>query len=224
MAFVHLPPAGRVDARQVDAPADAPADARVEELYAADVAAQGFVSNYTRLFAGRPTVYIAWEQLKEAIKANMDPRRYELVTLVAARRLRSSYCALAHGRVLADQFYDSATVRRIAVDHHRAGLDARDVAIMDFADRVVADASSVTADDVAGLRAHGLSDAEIMDVALAAGVRCFFSKTIDAMGVRPDPAYRTLLEPELHQALTVGRPIEPDPTGREPAPAAADRP
>jgi hypothetical protein len=32
----------------------------------------------------------------------MDLRRYELATLAAARRLRSSYCCLAHGRVLAE--------------------------------------------------------------------------------------------------------------------------
>jgi hypothetical protein len=34
----------------------------------------------------------------------MDPRRYELVTLAAARVLRSSYCSLAHGKTLAEQF------------------------------------------------------------------------------------------------------------------------
>jgi alkylhydroperoxidase family enzyme len=34
--------------------------------------------------------------------AAMDPRRYELATLAAALELRSSYCALAHGKVLAD--------------------------------------------------------------------------------------------------------------------------
>jgi len=41
-------------------------------------------------------------------------------------------------------------------------------------------------------------------VALAAAVRCFFSKVLDAMGVEPDAAYRTLLEPELYRVLTVG--------------------
>ena len=44
------------------------------------------------------------EQLNGAIKASMDLRRYELATLAAARRLRSSHCMLAHGPVLTDQF------------------------------------------------------------------------------------------------------------------------
>jgi hypothetical protein len=41
---------------------------------------------------------------------------------------------------------------------------------------------------------------------LAAAARCFFSKTLDALGVRADPSYREL-EPGLRQALVVGRPI-----------------
>ena len=61
-------------------------------------------SNLEQAFALRPEVYAAWQQLNGAIKAGMDLRRYELVTLAAARRLRSSYCALAHGSVLASQF------------------------------------------------------------------------------------------------------------------------
>ena len=56
------------------------------------------------------------------------------------------------------------------------------------------------------VRYLGLSEAEIMDVVLAAAARCFFSKTLDALDVRPDAAYREL-EPRLREALVVGRPI-----------------
>ena len=81
-----------------------------------------------------------------------------------------------------------------------------DVAVMDFAERVVDDASSIGDADTQRLRDLGLSEAEIMDVVLAASARCFFSKTLDALGVLPDASYREL-EPELLDALVVGRPI-----------------
>ncbi len=45
-----------------------------------------------------------------------------------------------------------------------------------------------------------------MDVVFAAAARCFFSKTLDALGVLPDSRYRAL-EPGLREALVVGRPI-----------------
>ncbi len=146
----------------------------------------------------------AWGALNGAIKEGMDLRRYELATLAAARRLRSSYCCLAHGTVLLERF--DAPVREIALDHRAAGLDAVDVAVMDLAERVVDDATSIGDADRQPLRELGLSETEIMDVILAAAARCFFSKALDALGVEPDASYREL-EPELREALVVGRPI-----------------
>jgi uncharacterized peroxidase-related enzyme len=139
----------------------------------------------------------------------MDPRRFELVTLAAARTVRSSYCALAHGKILRERFYDADTTRRIAVDHRQADLDPADVAVMNFAEQVAMDASSITAEDVAELRRLGLTDDDIVSVTLTAAARCFFAKTLDALGTQPDAAYRTTVEPQLREALTVGRPIAP---------------
>ncbi len=161
-------------------------------------------TNYERAFSDRPDVYAAWGGLLGAIKANMDLRRYELVTLAAARRLRSSYCSLAHGKVLAEQFGEP--VEAIARDFRAAGLDEVDIAVMELAERVVDDASSIDEAELQQLRDLGLSDAEIMDVVLAAAARCFFAKTTDALGVLPDASYREL-DPELREVLVVGRPI-----------------
>jgi alkylhydroperoxidase family enzyme len=97
-------------------------------------------------------------------------------------------------------------VAAIARDHHVAGLDAVDVAVMDLAERVVDDATSIEGSDLKALRDLGLSDTEIMDVVLAAAARCFFSKTLDALDVRVDESYAAL-DPELRDVLVVGRPI-----------------
>ena len=161
-------------------------------------------TNFERAFAERPEVYAAWVQLNGAVKAGMDLRRYELATLAAAQRLRSSYCCLAHGSVLASQFGEP--VRNIVLDRRAAGLDEIDVAVMDLAERVVADATSIGDADLQPLRDLGLTQTEIMDVVLAAAARCFFSKALDALGVLPDAGYRDL-EAELREALVVGRPI-----------------
>ena len=161
-------------------------------------------TNHERAFANRREVYAAWQQLNGAIKEQMDLRRYELATLAAARRLRSSYCCLAHGTVLIERFDEP--VRDIALDHRAAGLGQVDVAVMDLAERVVDDATAITDADLQSLRDLGLSEDDIMDVVLAAAARCFFSKTLDAMGVLPDAKYREL-DPAVQEALVVGRPI-----------------
>ncbi len=182
-----------------------PAGGPAARLYADDVADRGYVANSTRVLALRPEVLAGWARLDGAIRTGMDPRRYELVTLAAACALRSTYSAMAHGRVLRDRFYDSETVRRIATDHTGAGLSPADVAVMDFADLVARDATSIGPADVRRLRAHGLSDTDVLDVALAAAARCFFCTVLDAMGARADWALSEDLEPPLRAALTVGR-------------------
>lgn len=177
------------------------------DILAADRAQRGYLPNYARAFAHRPDVYRAWKGLLGAVTATMDDRRYELVTVAAARRLRSSYCTLAHGKVLADRFLTERDVEALARARPVEALDDLDRAVIDLADKVAGDTTSVTREDVDRLRAHGLTDADIADVVLAAAIRCFYSKTLDALGVQPDAAFRELPD-SLREALTVGRPIE----------------
>jgi alkylhydroperoxidase family enzyme len=106
--------------------------------------------------------------------------------------------------VLVERFGEP--VLEIALDHRAAGLDEVDVAVMDLAARVVDDATSIGDADLQRLRDLGLSEPEIMDVILAAAARCFFSKTLDGLGVRPDASYHEM-EPLLRDTLVVGRPI-----------------
>lgn len=185
---------------------EAQATGAVGEMYEVDRELFGELPNFTRAFSPRPDAYAAWRQLNATIKAGMDLRRYELATLAAARRLRSSYCTLAHGSVLIEKFLEPDAVRALVQDYRTAGLEPADLAVMELADKVAGDAGSVTQADVDGLRAVGLDDGEILDVVLAAAARCFFSKTLDALGVEPDAKYAEL-EPELRDTLTVGRPI-----------------
>jgi len=160
--------------------------------------------NFERAFEDRPDVLAAWVQLNTAIKANMDLRRYELATLAAARRLRSSYCSLMHGRVLLEEYGEP--VREIALDRRSAGLDEIDVAVMDLAEKVVDDASRIDDGDLQPLRDLGLSEADITDVVLAAAARCFFAKTLDALGIQPD-ASLSELDDDVREVLVVGRRI-----------------
>ena len=90
------------------------------------------------------------------------------------------------------------TVRALVDDYRTADLEPADLAVMEFADKIAHDATSVTQADVDHLRALGLADGDILDVVLAATVRCFFSKTLDALGVEPDAKYSEL-DPDLQR-------------------------
>jgi uncharacterized peroxidase-related enzyme len=181
----------------------------VRAMYERYQATQGYVPNAVKVFSHRPAVMAGWDALLGSIRRNLDPRRYELITLAAARALRSSYCMLAHGAVLTRDFYSAEQLTAIAARQPTAELTPAEAAMMAFAEKIARDASAITEADVQTLRAHGLSDADIFDVAATAAVRCFFSKLIDALGAEPDSAYDRV-DPELKRQLTPGRRISAD--------------
>jgi uncharacterized peroxidase-related enzyme len=187
---------------------DASASERTASMYASAEASYGYLPNMYRTFGHRPEVMETWGALLASIRGHMSPRRYELVTLAAAKELKSSYCMLAHGSVLLREGFTNGGLTAVATDSEKAPIDAGERAIMAFAAKVVRDATSVTQQDVDGLKKHGLTDAEIFDITAAAAVRCFFSKTLDALGAAPDHAYTERLDPEVRKTLTIGRPVE----------------
>jgi len=195
--------------------APAAAEGSVREKYEQVQSRFGYVPNWTQAFSLRPEVLEGWTGLLRAIQSNLSVRSYELATLAAARALRSSYCALAHGSVLADKVFDPATVASIASGASETALEPREHAAMAFAEKVAGRADQITSADIEALRAHGYRDEEIFDVAAAAAARCFFSKLLDAMGALPDSSFQEL-DPALRQALTVGRPVDDSPAANLP--------
>jgi alkylhydroperoxidase family enzyme len=109
--------------------------------------------------------------------------------------------------VLAERFYTPDEVAGIARGTY--SLDQVDSAVMELAAKVAADATSVTQSDVDRLRELGLSDADVVDIVLAAAIRSFFTKTLDSLGAEPDASFREL-DPVLRETLTVGRAIADD--------------
>ena len=167
----------------------------------------GFLPNWARPFSHRPEVCNAWFGLLQSIKANIDERRYELITLAAAQEMQNSYCMLAHGTILMREHYSADQLQQIVAMSPDSKLNETDKAIMEFARKVVRDATSVTQSDVDRLKGLSLSDADVMDIVCTAAARCFFSKTSDALGVLPDVSFLET-DSKVRESLAIGRPIE----------------
>src|SRR5262249_22210785 len=126
----------------------------------------------------------------------------------AAQAYRSTYCTAAHCKFLRDECNDEESMRAAATDGSSASsLDKTDRVVMEFAEHVARDASSITAGDVQALRDQGLADEEIVDVVLAAAARGFFTKVLDALGIQADAQLGETFDADMRQKVTVGRPI-----------------
>jgi uncharacterized peroxidase-related enzyme len=155
------------------------------EFYEDDLRHLGYVPEHTRVMAVNPEAYSAWEQLVGAIARPMGMRRYELVTLAAAKGVKSEHCLLAHGNKSL-RYMDEDEVTRVARDYRTAGLPEHEVAMMEFAEKVSTAAHEMTDADSQRLRDVGYTDREIVDIALAAAARNYFSRAIQALGVAAD--------------------------------------
>lgn len=158
----------------------------VADIYRKDENDLGYVAEYTRVMALNPDAYVAWEQLVKAIVGGLGVRRYELVTLAAARGVRSVHCRLAHGRKTL-KIIDEHQLESIALDYRDAGLSEAEVAMMEYAERISRDSAAMTEEEAARLRDVGFTDREIVDITLAAAARNYFSRAIQALAVAVQP-------------------------------------
>ena len=174
-------------------------DAAVADLYASEIADLGYVPSHTRAMAVNPEAFRAFQQLVRTIVSQLGVRRYELATLAAADAIGSQACRYAHARKSL-KLFDEEQLERILRDYHDADLSESEVALMDFAAKLSRDSASITDADSLRLREVGFTDREIVDIALAASVRNYFSRALHALAVDVDipPG----LSPSIQDALT----------------------
>ena len=168
------------------------AEGKLREIYEGDRKNLGYVPNHAKVFSLRPDVLEAWRALQGSIRKNLRLRRYELVTLAAAIALNCRYCILAHGTILNKNGVSIDQLRVILTNFNDAGLERAEVAMMEFAQKIIRNANEITQTDVDALRALDLEDTEILDITLTATMRSFASKTFDALGALPDNVYDEL--------------------------------
>lgn len=172
-------------------PSPETAEGLVAEIYADDLSADGFVFAHTRAMAVNPEAYVAFEALVRTIVSSIGVRTYEMATLGAAQGLASRHCLLAHGRKTLDAGMLDADELRLLLNGEAEGvLPATDIAVFEYAHRLSTDSASMTDEDSAALREVGFSDRQIVDITLAASVRNYLSRALQALAVPLDDVPR----------------------------------
>ncbi|HTN63420.1 MAG TPA: alkylhydroperoxidase [Devosia sp.] len=177
-------------------------------IYQAEIAQCGFLMQATQCWSTRPEILPLYEHFSEGIKANfsLGMRGWRLITFIAAKQVPSTYCSHVYAAALVKDLGSKAMVLAVQRDFRTAGLSARDVAMLAYAEQVARDASKITQADIDALRAVGFTDVEIADIALCAAFRSFVSRFFDATGAGPEPAFIDA-DPEFRAAMTVGKPL-----------------
>lgn len=169
-----------------------PAEAKgeVASIYDNEMVSMGRVMEATRCWTARPDILSPVEHLLHQIRDgfSLGLVNFRLITLVAAKHVPSSYCSHVYFKALSAMIGREQTLA-VLRDYRNAGLTDQQVVMLAYAEQITVDASRIKQDDIDSLRANGLTDINIADIALAASFRNFLSRYFDAVGAETEPEF-----------------------------------
>jgi uncharacterized peroxidase-related enzyme len=179
---------------------------RLQGLFAKARDTLGFVPNVFRSYSVRPERFSAWFahfKLLHEPTANLDAADREMIAVVVSAYNRCTYCVVAHGQALRAGLIArglgagaaEALADHVAINWRHADLDDRQRAICDYAERLTAEPRRLAEADLHALRAVGLSDDEVWDVAEIASMYNFTNRMALALGQQPNEDYHHLDRP-----------------------------
>jgi uncharacterized peroxidase-related enzyme len=172
---------------------DLPED--LAKLFAKAQSNLGFVPNVFRAFAYRPERMRAWFNHYKQLHiptANLSVADREMIAVVVSMANGCVYCLVAHGAALREALGDPVLADRITLDWRRAGLDARQSAICEYAERITTNPLETSPADIEHLVQLGLTQEEVWDVAEVAAMYNFTNRMAMATGQLPNREYHAL--------------------------------
>ena len=150
----------------VPAREDLPADLR--ERFAAVEERSGFLPNVFAALSWRPEEARAFFSMHDALMDKETPglskAERELIVLATSAANDCLYCVVAHGAIARIRARDPYLADQVAVDWRKAPLPPRMLAVLEVAVRLAERPVEVTAEDLASLGQHGLSQDDVWDV------------------------------------------------------------
>ncbi len=170
--------------------AELPDDIRT--IYEQNRAKAGFVPNVFRAYAKRPEHFRAFMHYHDVLMRGPSglsrAEREAIVVAVSAENL-CQYCVTAHGAALRILGKDEILADQIAINWRTADLTPRLRAILEFASEVNERGFAPSDARVAQLRAAGLSDDDVWDIAAVAAFFGFSNRMAGLMDMRPNPEF-----------------------------------
>jgi RNA polymerase sigma-70 factor, ECF subfamily len=159
----------------------------------------GFVPNLFRAQTLRPDVLEAESQaVRDILFTNDVLKRVqkEFILLVVSAASGNSCLVAVHSEVLRNLGVEPETSDQIASDHRRSGLSPADKALLDAAWMLAARPNEYGEAEVARLRAHGFTEAQILEATAMVALAVLLDTLQKGLGTTPDfpPSVRPLTE------------------------------
>ncbi len=170
-------------------------DPDLQKLFAKARQNLGFVPNVFVAYMTRPTHFRHWfNHFRELMtgESELSQAEREMISVVVSAENHCLYCLVSHGAELRRLLADEVLGDRIVFDYRRAGLAARQTAILDYAVKLTREPASCTPQDVDHLRRLGFSDEAIFDMAEVTAMFNYTNRLASAIGMLPNREYHRM--------------------------------
>lgn len=113
----------------------------------------------------------------------------EMIAVVVSSVNKCFYCLVAHGAAVRQLSGDPMLGEMLVMNWRVAALDARQTAMLTFAEKVTVASATITEDDRQALREVGFSDRDIWDISNVTGFFNMSNRVASATGMYPNDEY-----------------------------------
>ena len=152
----------------------------------------GMVPNVLRAYAFDEAKLAAFTAMYNDLMlgpSGLSKLEREMIAVVVSSANRCWYCQVAHGAAVRALSGDPALGEAMVMNWRAAPLDARQAAMLAFAEKVTLASHGITEADRAALRDAGFSDRDIWDIASVAGFFAMSNRIASATGMQPNAEY-----------------------------------
>ena len=166
------------------------AEGRLAECYARVRRAIGRVVPFYRAYTPSPRLLTAHLDFYGAVGAPgaLSKLRKEIIATAVSADNGCQHCTELHAGFLRSMGADDALVHALERTPDDAPLSAADAAIVRYALKLTRTPRAMTRADVESLAAHGLSEAEIFEVAFITAYFNYTNRVAEGLGVEPESA------------------------------------
>ncbi len=167
----------------------------VQVLFEKCTAKLGLIPNVLLAYAHRPEKLRAFSLMYNDLmlgESGLSKLEREMIAVVVSSINRCWYCQVAHGAAVR-QLSGMPELGEAMVMNWRMGrLDARQAAMLTFAEKITKASSEITEADRAALRAHDFSEEDIWDIAAVAGFFAMSNRMASAVAMQPNAEYHAM--------------------------------
>lgn len=175
---------------------DLPDDIRVRVLEVQEKA--GFIPNVFLAFARRPAEWRAFFAYHDALMVpdedslkdrTLSKGDREMIVTATSAANKCLYCVVAHGALLRIYEKKPLVADQVAVNHRKADIPPRQMAMLDFAMKVCLRSDEIGEGDFTPLYTHGFTDEDIWDIAAITAFFGLSNRMASFAGMMPNPEF-----------------------------------